>query len=435
MNVTKPTGIAFLLICAAGALAQDITAEEMPQLEALRKQMSAQGMQLAPDQEVRLLQRLRAMKSLSAQQPATAPGGGPGLLQQILQAPRQGIAPTPTSAPASSQMTEEQLQQRLVALPVGEPVSALQFLSDGLMFNGQRFVDPMGRAERFAVDRGTGRAGYVARSGGDVLVRVAVLGAAAEPISIGVLRSQGGQQILETVTGKRLAGELFFPLPDGALVLRESVGFRYSAGEGVRQITFPPGWFPTPVQRGNLAGTGWLLLEKDVAEQRKSQLPFVGLVNKIGEIAGAKESNEYALFDTKSSRMVVLDISTDGKSISEGTQCRRRNGVINVCDQMATMQTAWERDGSPNWRHYFWRVDWQQIQGRPVAVVQEKRSVQVNLYDLQSGAKVNLFERGLGLTSMNAEPTADGRLRVTARLGFGTAVVDDAMARLGSEPR
>ena len=427
--------LAVVLVWTALACAQDITAEEMTQLDALRKQMSAQGAQLSPEQEVRLLQRLRAMKALAARQPGVPAGGGSELLQQIQQAQRQGGITAPSQSSSPAQMTEEQLQQRLAALPAGEPTATLQYQADGLTFNGQRFVDPVGRAERFGVDRATGRVGYVARSGAEALVRVAALGTSAEPVTIGTLRTQGGQQVLETVTGKRLAGELFFATPDGAFVLRDSVAFRYSAGEGVRQINLPAGWFPTPIQRGNLAGTSWLLLEKDVAEQKQAQLPFVGLFNKIGEIAGAKESNEYALFDTKSSRMVILDISTDGKSVNEATHCRRRNGVVNVCDQMTTLQTAWERDGSPNWRHYFWRVDWQQVQGRPVAVVQEKRSVQVNLYDLQSGAKVNLFERGLGLTGMNAEPTADGRLRVTARLGFETNVVDDAMARLGSEPR
>ena len=418
---------AILMLLATSAIAQDITAEEMTQLDALRKQMSDQGLQITPEQEVRLLQRLRAMKKLVAQQPG-ASGGGPALLQQIQQVQqRQGGAQA--AASAAPPVSEQELLQRLASLPAAEPVGSLQYLADGLVVNGQRFVDAMGRAERIGVDRSSGRAGYVVRSGAESLVRVAALGTAAESITIGVLRTQGGQQVLETVTGKRIAGELFFALPDGGLILRESVGFRYKVGDGVRQINLPAGWFPTPLQRGNL-GTGWLLLEKDVTEHKKSQLPFVGLANKIGEIAGTREANEYALFDTQTGRMVVLDISTDGKSVTEGTQCRRRSGVVNVCDQVTALQTAWEPDGTPNWRHYFWRVDWQQVRGRFVAVVQERRSVQVNLYDLKTGAKVNLFERSLGLTAMNVEPSSEGRLRVTARLGFETGVINDAMERL-----
>ena len=418
---------ASLYLCAVAA-AQDITAEEMIQLDKFKEQYKAQGLSLRPEQEAKLVLRLRAMRALAGLAPASQ-GGGASLMQQIERAQQQP-APLVSAARPAAAITEDRLKQQLSALPPGAPVGSLKYLSDGLMFDGQRFADAAGRAERFGVDRATGSIGYVVETGGLATMRLARLGTTADPITIGTLRIQGSQQLFEMVTGKTLAGELFFPLADGALVLRDSIGFRYKAGDGLRQISLPAGWFPTPLQAGDVSSTGWLLLEKDVSEQKRSQLPFVGLVNKIGEISGAREANEYALMDTVTGRMVVLDISTDGQNVTDATQCRRRAGVVNVCDQMTTVRSAWDKDGSRNFRHYFWRVDWQLVRDRPVAVVQEKRSVEVNAYDLQTGTKVSLFQRALGLSAMNAEVTADGWLRVTARLGLDTAVVDDAMERL-----
>lgn len=221
-------------------------------------------------------------------------------------------------------------------------------------------------------------------------MKLARVGSGAEPLTIGRLVPDGTRQVFQSSTGKTLAGELFFPLTDGALVMRDTSA------------------------------------EKDNPLQ---------LFKRLGQLAGAVDTPaDYALFNLADNRLVKLQVAADGKSVTSYSQCRRKNAVVNVCDQARSYDSLWKPDGSANLGHYYWRVDWQRPQGVPVAVVMENGLVQVNAIDLASGKRVNLFERALGINGYRSQLRADGRLRVEAKLAFDTGVVDDALAELRSRP-
>lgn len=433
---TFAAGLAMLAGCVT-ALAQDMTAEEMIQLDKLRVQIEAQGIKVTPEQEIRMLQRIRALKALA--NPAGQGNAGTALQQQILQrANTQPVAVAAIATPsAGAAMSEEELKKRIEALPQGKSLANIEYLRDGFQYDGLRFADTEGRVEKFTVDAMKGAVGYLVKTGLADLqpVKLARLGAGPgsgpASIAIGRVRRQGGQYQFESVTGQSLAGELLYVLTDGVLLMRDSVGFRYVAGEGIRQINIPTGWYPTPLQRGNVAATGWLLLEKDTAEEKKSPL---SLFSDLGRAVGLSEANEYALMNTSDGRLVVLDVSTSGKSVTSFSQCRRKNRAVNVCDQTATYDSAWDPNGGRNFLHYFWRMDWQRTAGGSVLVALEKGVKQVNAYDLASGKKVNLFERGMGIGVLNTFMMTDGRMRVVAAVGFENGQVEDVAGELKARP-
>jgi hypothetical protein len=435
-----------VLILALGmtsaAPAQDITAQEMMQLDSLRAQFKSQGIDLKPEDEVRMLQRIRALNAAGGNTGAGAgkpqsPTINPALQQQIMQAQqRQSAAqvgnPVPVAPTTTAQPSEDQLRTRLASLPAPRAVATIERLPDGLKYDGQRFADPEGRAERFTVDAETATAAYIVQTAQGAMVKIARLGGGAEPITIGRLATEGRKQVFYSSTGKTLAGEMFFPLTDGVLIMRESVGFRYVVGAGVHQVDIPQGWYPTPIQRGNVATTGQLLLERDQAEDKANPLQFF---KKLGQLTGQVEAPpDYALFNMADGRLTPFDISAAGKSVTTLSQCHRRNAVVNVCDQSKTFESVWEKDGSPNYGHYYWRVDWQRVQGSPIAVAQESGRKQINAYDLVSGKKVNLFERTLGVTGFHTE-TAGSRLKVVYRVGFDSTTIDDVSAEIRARPQ
>jgi hypothetical protein len=429
-------GLTMLAGCIT-AWAQEVTAEEMIQLDKLRAQFEAQGIKVTPEQEIRMLQRIRALKA--AANPAAQGSAGAALQVQIPQ--RAGgllTAAAPVAKPVvGATMSEGDLKKRLDALPPGKALANVEYLRDGFQHDGLRFADPEGRVEQFTVDAMTGAVGYLVKGSlaDGQPVKLARLGSDAgsstASLTIGRVRRQGSQYQFESITGQALAGELLYVLTDGVLVMRDSVGFRYVAGEGVRQINFPTGWYPTPLQRGNVAATGWLLLEKDSAEEKKSPL---SLFSDLGRAVGLSEANEYALMNTSDGRLVVLDVSTSGKSVTSFSQCRRKNRAVNVCDQSTTYDSTWDANGGRNFLHYFWRMDWQRTAGGSVLVALEKGVKQVNAYDLASGKKVNLFERGMGIGALNTSMMTDGRLRVIAAVGFENGQVDDVASELKSRP-
>ncbi len=433
-------------LAASSVLAQDISAEEMIQLDKYRAQYKAQGIDLKPEDEIRILQRLRALKAASSAQPPQPaqqvqqpqmPQGPLGamqspLIQQLLM--QQGMAVNnPAPAPALQLSSEEEVQAKLNRLPPAPALSAVEYLPDGLSIMGRRFVDPEGKAERVSVDPDSALVAYMVQSGGGHLVKVARVGASSEPVILGrVDKDANGRLNFRSTSGKALGGDMFYPMLDGALILRDSVGFRYVAGEGVRQIDFPSGWYPAPLQRGNISGTGWILLERDTVEEKSNPL---AAFKKIGQIAGALQgASDYALFNINDKRQISFEIDSDGKSVTKYSDCRRRNNFVNVCDQAKTYDSIWRPDGSPNVGHYFWKVEWQKVAGRSVAVVMEKSLQQVNAYDLAAGKKINLFQRMLGINWFRTEISPERKFRALAQLGFDKGAVEDVVGDLDTKP-
>ena len=245
---------------------------------------------------------------------------------------------------------------------------------------------------------------------------------------IGRVARQNGQYRFESLTGKSLSGDLLILLNDGVVVLRDAVGFRYAVGEGVRQIDLPKGWYPTPLQRGNVS-TGWILLEKDTSAEKSNPL---NLFSNFGKAVGLTEANEYALFNFADGRKIVLDVSSAGKTTSKYSNCRKRSELFNECQTATNYQSVWNADGFKNLSHYYWRMDWQQSIAGPVLVAQEGGLKYINAYDLATGKKVNLLERTLGVAGFDVVLKPGQKVQVQAQMGFEKVVIEDVQAELSS---
>jgi hypothetical protein len=413
--------LALALACVHG-WAQDITAEEQAMLDRVSADFKAKGIELTPEQEVRFLQRMRAMKAL-------ANGVSSSGIPPAAPATRAPLAPRQQDRGA---LPEADLKARLQALPTAARATDLRYERDGIEVDGHLFADPEGRIERWAVDPATSTVGYLVRSAGSELAtfKIGRLAGSDTAVMVGRVQRTAEGVRFESATGQVLAGEQWLPLTDGALVLRQSVAFRWVVGVGTQQIDIPNGWRPAPLQRGNVSTTGWLLLERASPPAKATPL---NLVAQLGKVLALTEANDYALFHMQSGRLVLVDVNADDKTVHQMSQCRRKSAMVNVCDQMNSYQSIWEPDGGPNSRHYFWRIDWQQTAAGAVMVALEHGLQQVNAYALDSGKKVNLFERTLGIAGIAPSLVADGRYQLAAR-GVGGGSIADVAAELESRP-
>lgn len=422
---------AALLLSLCSAHAQDITADEMIQIEKLRTELTAKGVNVTPEMETRMLQRIRAVNALNQ-------GGGPALLMRMPTAPN-GLFPQPATSAALTPaalpaISEDELKAKVTSLDPGRPINEMSILKDGLMVDGKRFADPEGRATRFATDAVTGRVGYVVSGARPDLstFKIARVDKPADAITVGQLRRQGDSWQFTSATGKSLSGELFFPLTDGVLLMRDSVGFKYVAGEGVQQVNVPSGWLPASIQRGNISTTGWMLLEKASGEANSN--PF-SVFSKLGQLAGVVNANEYALLQMSTGKLVEIDIASDGKNAYSYSQCRRKNAVVNVCDKMTSYESAFNPDGTPNPTHYLWKVDWQRTPtGAILLALEGTLGGRLSGVDLETGKKVALYERALGVVLQSARVTPDGKLSVAVRLGLSGESMDDVAKEIQGRP-
>jgi hypothetical protein len=426
----KFIALAFLVVQAMTAFAQDITPQEMMQLDKMRSQYKAQGIEVTPEQEARMLQTMRALRGLTHGLSSTAAASG--------SAPATSILPTPAQIPMqttqiSAPMSEADMAQKISELPKPDKLPTIEMVREGLQYDGKRFVDQQGRIDNATIDMTTGSIGYTVRTTtpNTVSIKIAKLVDTAVPIEIGKLVRDRDTVFFESVTGTKLSGSQYFPTSSGVVLIRDGVGFAYTAGKGVTQHQYPKGWNPAPIQRGNVSGTGWLLLEKDKADEKDNPIKgifnkAVGISNMLGITDGAGQG-DYALFDMKTGKLKIFEITDTGKNIYTGINCKRQNELVNRCDSFVGTESLWDKDGSPNNGHYFWRINWQSTNGTAVAVVLENGVKKVNAYDLNQDKMINLFNRTLGITGLQVLASPE-RLKVSAKLGFTTETVDDVLA-------
>lgn len=114
--------------------------------------------------------------------------------------------------------------------------------------------------------------------------------------------------------------------------------------------------------------------------------------------------------------------------------CKQKNHFIAQCAQMDTFESVFDTNGSRNLSHYYWRINWFSVPGRPILISQEGGLTNVSATDLNSGKKVILFDRTLGIAAFSATQDANGKVNVTAQMGFSSESQNDVVALLDSLP-
>lgn len=158
----------------------------------------------------------------------------------------------------------------------------------------------------------------------------------------------------------------------------------------------------------------------------------IGAIAALGNALGVVRKEDYALYSMSTGKMHPLDIAADGKSTSISSQCKRRNAVLNLCDRVDFVDSLYDAQGMPNFSHYFWRVSWYRTPQGPIAIAQESGLKDIMVTDLSSGKKVTAFNRALGIAGFTSRQDTEGRVSITAQMGFGKEALDDAAALLAA---
>lgn len=322
-----------------------------------------------------------------------------------------------------SAISKEQLRTAYEALTAGSRFTQFESRGDGFTANGRPFIDIDGSVEQFGADTKTGRVTYFVNIGQDeILVKHHNVNSDTDPILVGRITPRGDQAHFASVSGDTAGGLAVSPIADGVLVVRQSSVVRYTIGQTARAIAIPEGFTVAPLQNGDVAGTGYLLVER-VAPATSS---VESLGSSVGALFGRRSNTQdYALLNIDSGDVVPLFMSATSNRVGEGVGCERQNDFVNRCAGWRSWDSIWDADGSKNHSHYYWSLSWMQSEHGPIAIAKENNLTEINIIKLQTGERFNAFKRNLGIVSFNPIVAEGGRVSLDARLAFKTHRIED----------
>ena len=293
---------------------------------------------------------------------------------------------------------------------------------DGFVADGHLVVDAAGRISTFGGDAATGDVTYFVDQGqGHYLVRFANIHSALSPVTIGHLIANDGYRFM-SIDGEQIAGEQIIPAGNGVVVARQGTLFSDTFGKGIDTQSLPAGYLLAPLQHGDVAGTGYVLLRRAITESERTDA-IQGLSQLFKSVTGHSDDKDYALFNVHTGNTVYLNRSESTDRVGQGSDCHAKNRLVSICRGWESYDALFEPSGLINPGHYYWGVQWLATAQGPTAVVVENGAREVNVIRLDTGTRVNAFKRALGITSFTVQPTSDGSLSVTGNWMFRAHVV------------
>lgn len=366
----------------------------------------------------------------------------PQQIQQLIQQRMQSMGlqsnsaeSAPNNLPAQQTETEASLSEKIMAFPAKNQDIKFSDRKDGFDVNGQPFLDAEGRIVKYSFDVLSGDVTYLVQTGGNnYSVKYVRADSNMDGVTIGYASTQPLGWQVQTVTGKKLTGELMTLLPKGVLVSRESAAFKYVPGNGVTSIGVPQGYIIAPFQHGNIGATDFVLLEK---VEENSTSPVGGIFSSlkaIGNTLGINKKEDYALLGLKDKKMYLLNIASNGKEVNSYSNCRKQNNMVNNCATMTSQEALYDNTGGRNTGHYFWRTNWFNTSAGPIAVAMENGVTDITLTDLNTGKKVVAFTRTMGILKFDANQDSSGKIKIVAQLGLSSETIDDAVEFMKTAP-
>lgn len=258
-------------------------------------------------------------------------------------------------------------------------------------------------------------------------------------------RSSDGTATLATVAGREGKWLIEFPNSDAAIdaidIQLTSRGFvagtrsrmiSFTPGAGLTNLQMPQEFHVAPFQRGDVALSGYLLLERNGVE-RNSLSGVANALSDIGNLLNATRREDYILLDLHTGKTFPLNVSSNGKNVTELYNCRARNALLNVCNDARTKEQLYSSIGK-NIRHYAWSIYWFRAPAGSYLIALEDGMRNVTVTKLDTGEKRVAFNRSLGLNDVSAAQDDDGRVRLSASGGFNTERIDDLEAKFNSLP-
>lgn len=354
-------------------------------------------------------------------------------MQQAPQANLQGFAANAAAPSATVEtITEEALASKLAAFPSDGAAVEIKRARDGLKFGNQVFLDPEGEVINFGSNSLTGDVTYFIKlPTGDLAVKYTRAGSNAEPVTLARARQQNGMWSLQTSTGKALTGDRLIPASKGFMVTRDASAFHYSPGQGVKNVSAIDGYHIAQFQNGDVASTGFILLEKNDNENTNNLNQLVDLASSLKKTVGLQAHDDYVLMNMATGTTVAFDKGSYANKVAVGgTNCKMQSETLRVakCDTVDFRESLYEPNGTRNAEHYFWSLFWFNTPEGAFAIAKEAGTRKVTITELSTGKKAVLFERTLGIADFEAQQSPDGTIRVEAQVGFSREAVNDAVA-------
>ncbi len=253
-----------------------------------------------------------------------------------------------------------------------------------------------------------------------------------------VFRNADGDQKLADVANRPKGGKLvtlandkILDADEVSLTYKGLVGrsggkfFSYTVDGAFNQYNAPNGFGAASYQFADPFESGFMLLESG-----RSSSGFGDLTAPLGL---GEESTDYVLMDIHNGQLFAIQVSTSGKEIGQGVNCRKKNAVLNICEDMRFKESLVTKLGTKNLAHYAWAVRWFRTPEAAYLVALEKTLRQVNVTDLTTGTKNNVFKRGMGISGFEANQRADGKVAVRAKLFLKWKTQDDVSQLFGAQ--
>jgi hypothetical protein len=404
-----------------------------------RVDLRKQGMPFTDEQARMTVQAMRdQMAKLTGQvavlKAATANGGA---MMQAMQPPvsAQSIAQhdAASAAPAGAGVSEEQIAAKIAQFPPKTGGVAIRQRREGFTVNDQPVVDPEGRITMYGFDVITGDITFAVETPSGTVVKFMRAGVSNPPVRIAVaVRGNAGWSV-QTAVGEAIAGPTLSMMPRGLLVSRAGAAFRYVPGQGIKSIAVPDGYVLAPIQRGNIGGTGFMLLEKEAATGgNNSTSQMLSSIKALGSQLGLNAKADFALFNGDTGKLIPLNIDADGQTVTALSDCYQRsaNSMVSRCYSAQSFESLYSVNGTRNIQHYYWRIQWLNTPQGPMAITMEDANKDIFVMDLSSGKKVVAFHRALGIADMDVNQDPNGTVSIKAQLAFSHESVDDANAFL-----
>jgi len=331
-------------------------------------------------------------------------------LQQSQQAQNLKQDSKPTVSKQEPLVTEKDIAQSIQAIPPLPKNTGVLFKrnEDGFTANGEHFTDYEGEISTYAFDGLTGNVTYLAEVDDlNYVIKFVRASINAEPITLATATKSRGTWKVRTTTGKNLSGYRLFMTSKGFVLLRKSTGFFYEPGKGITSFSAPRGFRIAEYQTGDLASTQYILVEK-IPAKSGSLSDMWAATKALGGVLGGDGNQDYALYNIKTKKVVPLYISYTGdepiyKNAGQGVRTK-------------------------NSGHYYWRVEWFTVPSGTYVVYVVNGIKSAKVIHLDTGLEKVIFERMLGISSVNSYIQKNGKIKVVADMGFSTESVDDLEA-------
>lgn len=342
----------------------------------------------------------------------------------------QSIQPTPV-AKAKPILTVDELNHQIESLNSNNTGVSFEHSKDGVKIDGVMYLDPEGEITKVGSNSLTGEFSYLARTNrNEYVVKYNKSGSSADAITLAYATIDARGAKVTTVTGSKLSGNSIIPTSRGFIIARDSSVFNFDPRDGVTNFSAKNNYHIAKYQNGDVASTGYVLLEKDPEVNANPVTNLMSSFSSLTSTIGLTEDkvSEYLLANVKTGSVVPLNIRTDGKKINVLSECKKKNSFVNKCAKSESRESLYKQNGFKNLSHYFWKVYWFNTPDGLYAVAQESGLKKVTIINLNTAKKSTAFERTLGISGFTATQTPEGKITVSAHLGFSTETIDDAVA-------